>query len=386
MSTCPFKRPRLPTHYYIRFEPPDRSGEEVLFVSSERRRIRLRGRSFREFLQFVVPLLDGNHSVWEVKAQVASVFDPDELDRFLNLLAEYNILQDAETDAMPVEVQRELEPQLNFFHELGLKPREVQERLRGATVVVWGLAGPGAAAALALAAAQVGHLRCVDESPVTYADALLAPSFSSSDLGRNRSEVMCAQITERCPRVSVRAYAEPVKGDSDALRILEGSDLVVCCTDPGMASHFYILNRACLHARISWTSCAVSGFEGIIGPTVVPFETACYVCYKMRCVAAAPNPEYEFSHERFLDQRKQDDSGRRENHAFGTGAIGNLVGLEAIKCLTRMVEPSALGRIVVVDLLTLACRKHSVLRKPWCPACCGQGSKAVHGVEPQAGG
>jgi bacteriocin biosynthesis cyclodehydratase domain-containing protein len=369
MSTFPLKKPRLPSHYYIRFEPPDASGDEVLLFESERRTIRLKGRSFREFLRLVVPILDGTRSLTEIQTEVGALFGPDDLERCLALLAEYNILQDAEPDTMSAEERAQLEPQLNFFHELGLNPHEVQAKLKAATVAVWGLGGTGSTVALALAAAQVGHIRCVDWLPVSGTDPHLTAALLPSDVGRNRAEVVCARIALHNPRVTPYAVTEHVHSDADALRILDGTDLVICCADAGMSSQFYILNRVCLRATIPWTSCAVSGLEGIVGPTIVPRETPCYLCYKMRAVACAPDPEDQFKHERFLDQRKQDDSSRRENHPFGIGVIANLAGLEAIKSLTGIAEPSALGRIIVVDFLTLACRKHVILRKPWCPAC-----------------
>jgi len=317
----------------------------------------------------VVPLLDGTRTLAEIQTAVTPLFPREDVERCLTLLAEYNILQDAESDTMPEEVRSELEPQLNFFHELGLKPHEVQQKLSAATVAVWGLGASGSTVALALAMAGVGQIRCVDGLPVSRTDPHLTPTFLPTDLGRNRAEVICARIAAQNPRVAAHAVTDPVKSDDDASRILDGADLVVCCADAGMSWQFYVVNRACLRASITWTSCAVSGLEGIVGPTVVPRETACYLCYKMRAVACASNPEDDFAQQRYLDRRKQDDSGRRENHPFGVGVVGNLTGLEAIKCLTGVAEASALGRIVVVDFLTMSWSKHVVLRKPWCPAC-----------------
>jgi adenylyltransferase/sulfurtransferase len=377
MAIFPFLRPRLPSHYYIRFEPPDRSGDEVLLFESERRKIKLKGRSFREFLRSVIPLLDGTRTLEEIQAEVIALFPPEDLERCLTLLAEHNLLQDAEPDTMPEDARSELEPQLNFFHELGLAPHEVQRKLTAATVAICGLGGPGSAVALSLASAGVGHLRCVDWLPVTRTDPHLAPAFLPGDVGRNRAEVIRAKIAALNPRVAARAVTEAVQGDDDALRTLDGADFVVCCADIGMSSQFYIVNRACLKLNISGTSCAAGGLEGIVGPTVLPRETACYLCYRMRAVACANDPEDDFAHHRYLDRRKQDDSGRRENHPFGVAVIGNLAGLEAIKCLTGIAEPSALGRIVVVDFLTLSCSKHVVLRKPWCPACSPEAAAAT---------
>jgi bacteriocin biosynthesis cyclodehydratase domain-containing protein len=95
----------------------------------------------------------------------------------------------------------------------------------------------------------------------------------------------------------------------------------------------------------------------------------------MRAVACSVNPEDAFAYERYLDHRKHDDSGTRENLAFGVGIAANMVGLEALKELTNIGQPSAVGRIVVFDLLELTCSRHVVLRKPWCPACFGKNRK-----------
>jgi adenylyltransferase/sulfurtransferase len=382
MSSSPFSRPRIPGHYYIRFEPPDHSGDEVLLFDSERRKVKLKGRSFHEFLRSAVPLLDGTRTLAEVQAELADLFAPEDLAACLGLLAEHHLLQDAGADATPEDVRSELAPQLNFFHELGLVPHEVQRKLGASAVVVWGLGGPGASAALALAAAGVGRLRCIDALPVARTDPHLVPAFTAAEVGRNRAEVVRARLAERFPRVEAVAVTDPVADDADALRAIEGADLVVCCADAGIAAHAYILNRACLKANIPWTSCAVSGFEGVVGPTVVPHETACYLCYKMRSVACAANPEDELAHQRRLDRRRRDDSDRRENHPFGVGAVGHLVGLEAVKCLTGLAPPSALGRIVILDFLALACRAHTVLRMPWCPAC-SPAAGAAGGTAPE---
>src|SRR5690242_3702597 len=92
------RKPRLPTHYYIRFEPPDSSGDEALMISSERRRIKIKGHSFREFLEHVVPLLDGRHTIEEIRAQVSGVFAPQDLDASLDVLAAHNLLEDGATE------------------------------------------------------------------------------------------------------------------------------------------------------------------------------------------------------------------------------------------------------------------------------------------------
>src|ERR1044072_1236314 len=170
MSTPTFNRPRLPTHYYIWSEPPDQSGDEVLRFASAQRRIKLKGHSFREFEQYVIPLLDGRHTFQEIAETVADVFDAEDLAAGLRILAEHRLLTDTDERTPQSEPPESLAPQLNFFHEMNIDPEEIRSLLSRATVTVFGLGGAGAGAALALAAARVGHLRLVDSMPVGGAD------------------------------------------------------------------------------------------------------------------------------------------------------------------------------------------------------------------------
>jgi len=369
MSSHPFKKPKLPSHYFVWCEPPDDSGDELLHIVSDRRRFKLKGHSFREFQRSVIPLLDGEHTREEIQRAVAELFAPEDLDRCLQLLADHRLLHDADGDSLGALVGEMIVPQLNFFHEMDADAAAAQARLLNATVTVVGLGGAGALATLSLAAARVGALRCVDALPVGAQDPYLSPVFSMGEVGTPRAAVVAGRVEGLASSVKTMVNTDPLESDADVLRAIEGSDFVISCLDPGQSSLVYKLNRACLAARLRWSSCVVAGAEAILGPTVHPFETACYLCYKMRTVACAGNPGDEFAFERFLDQRKRNDSGRRGNVVFGVAIAANMLALEVVKSLTGFAPPSALGRIVVFDLLELSSSRHVVLRKPWCPAC-----------------
>jgi adenylyltransferase/sulfurtransferase len=252
---------------------------------------------------------------------------------------------------------------------MNMNARDTQHRLAKATVSIIGLGGVGASAALALAAARIGTLRCFDPLSVSATDPYLCPAYSPEDLGTPRAEVVRRKIELLDPAAGIDARMDALDSDETVVSAINGSDFVLCCADPGAGNTIYKVNRACLQTGTSWTSCTVSGFEGVLGPTVHPRQTPCYLCYKMRAVSCAENPEDEFAFQRFLDRRKHEDSGRRENLVFGVGVIANLAGLEVMKALTEFHPPSSEGRIVVIDFLDVSCKKHLVLRKPWCPAC-----------------
>jgi molybdopterin-synthase adenylyltransferase len=380
MSSFPYRRPQIPSHYYILSEPPDEKGEEVLRFVSDTRSVKLKGRSFRDFQQQVVPLLDGTRSFDDIANAVADLFAPADLHAALTLLAEQNLLRDASLATQSDDpVSRE--PQGNFLHEISGQPAEVKQRLAAAAVAVLGLGAIGAGASLALAASGVGTLRLIDDLLVNPVDPYLCSHYSRSDIGAGRADSLGRRLEQAEPRAAVVVQDARLETDGDVAAAIGGADFVLCCVDAGQASLAYKLNRVCLASGTAWIACDCSAAEITVGPLVVPGQTACYLCYKMRLVAGSETPEDEFAFQSFLDRRKQDDSAHRQNLVFSAGLGSHLVALEAFKQLSGVLPPVTRGRIFVFDTLQLTATPHVVLRKPWCPACsvAAAGDPVAHG-------
>ncbi|HEV7474350.1 MAG TPA: TOMM precursor leader peptide-binding protein [Pyrinomonadaceae bacterium] len=350
------------------FDPPDEAGDEVLHFVSERRSLKLKGRSFREFHQRVIPMLNGKHSIEEIETATADVFPGDELRDALEVLASQGILVDAPQQSVNSEIAERMAPQLNLFHDLapGLA---LQDRLAAATVAVLGLSGAGAGIALSLAAAGVGTIRCIDSLNIAPSDVYLAPFTGVPAVGTGRAETISALLKQAAPQVRAVADDRKLESEDDLRAVIDGADIVACCLDAGQSNLIFKLNRVCLAMRMRWIACSLGGAEIVAGPAMHPGHGPCYLCYRMRAVACAGNPDDAFAYERFLDRRKQDDSPRRENLVFGAGLAANFVGMEIVKELTDLAEPSLVGRILTIRLTDLTVEKHSVLQKPWCPAC-----------------
>lgn len=362
------QNPLLPTHYSVWFDPPDEKGDEVLHFVSERRSLKLKGRSFREFHQRVIPMLNGKHSIEEIETATADIFPADELRDALGLLADQGIVIDAAAYTVSSDVAERMAPQLNLFHDLA-PDAPLQKSLEMATVAVLGLSGAGPALALSLAAAGVGTIRCIDSLPLVPSDVYLAPFTGVPSVGASRAETISELAKRAAPQVQIVADDRKLESEDDLRAAIEGANIVACCLDASQSNLIYKLNRVCLATGMSWITCSLSGAEIIAGPAMHPGKGPCYLCYRMRTVACAGNPDDAFAYERFLDRRKQDDSARRENLVFGAGLAANFVGMEIVKELTGLAEPSLVGRILSVRLTDLNIDKHFVLRKPWCPAC-----------------
>ena len=137
MTGSKLLRPKLPSHYLLRFEPPDRSGDEALVITSERRRIKLKGHSFREFLYEVVPLLDGTRTTEEIQHLVSDTFAPADLTAALELLAAEGLLEDqgrevppaphhCEAEILAVDLEHKLALHQLFEHRLDFLSRSTR--------------------------------------------------------------------------------------------------------------------------------------------------------------------------------------------------------------------------------------------------------------------
>jgi bacteriocin biosynthesis cyclodehydratase domain-containing protein len=359
-------KPLLPKHYRVRVEDGGDGGR--LVFTSENRRVFIAGQSLGLFAERVLPLLDGRRTLAEIQDLVAADFGASAVERAVSLLERHRIVEDAERAAIPPEVHERLEPEINYFREVSPDPARAVDRLADATVAIVGLGAFGAVAAAALAAANVGHLLLVDGAAVSPSDPFLAQIFGLDDVGRPRTDVIRDRIRALNPAAAVEAIAGGLSSEDEVATVVRGADFVLGCLDPGLSSITLMLNRACLAQRISWTSGRVSAFDGIVGPTVIPYETACYLCYEQRAVACNEDSPGTLAELAQFREMRTDTSRHRENLAFGAGIVGHLLALEAFRTLIAERPPRA-GRILTVDFATSLTKEHLVLRKPWCPAC-----------------
>jgi len=369
-----FQKPLIPSHFSIWYEPPDESGDEILRIVSQRRSLTLKGRLFREFNRRVRPMLDGRHSMAEIVAATADVFSEDDLSSALSMLANHGIVIEAASEGLPDEAAERMMPQLNWFHEMTEGGRVLQQRLASAEVAILGLGGAGATTALGLAAAGVGRIVCVDAEPLAPPDLYFSPFFSADLLGRKRADAFRAHVSQSAPQVEVAPLTDTVGSEEELWQAIEKAHFVISCLDAGMVNLAYKLNRLCLRQRKPWLCVTMEGAEVSVGPVFSPPDGPCFMCCRMRAIACAANPEAGFLVERHLDRAKADRSSSRESLVFGAGIAANIAGLETVKLLTGAADLTLVGRMLTVGLQDLRVQKHTVLKKPSCPACSASGA------------
>jgi adenylyltransferase/sulfurtransferase len=223
-----------------------------------------------------------------------------------------------------------------------------QECLRTSRVLVVGAGGLGSPAALYLAAAGVGTLGIADADAVELSNLQRQILHGTPQLGQAKVESARARLHGLNPGVAVIAIPQRIT-EANAQSMLADYDVVLDCTD-NFPSRF-LLNAACVRLGKPLVFGSVYHFEG---QTTV-FDARRGPCY--RCLFP------DLPSEAYMAERAQ--SG-----ILGAvpGIIGAVQATETIKLLLGVGEP-LIGRLLLLDALTMRFREVRLQRQPDCPLC-----------------
>src|SRR5208337_1286125 len=225
---------------------------------------------------------------------------------------------------------------------------EGQRKLKAARVLCVGAGGLGSPLALYLAAAGVGTLGLVDLDVVDASNLQRQILHSTHDVGRKKLDSAEEKLAALNPTVRVVKH-ETMLSSANALDILKDYDIVADGTDNFPTR--YLVNDACVLAGKPNVYGSVFRFEG----QASVFATREGPCY--RCLYPEPPPP-----------------GMVPSCAEG-GVLGILPGLIGIIQATEVIKlilgkgESLVGRLLLVDALSMRFRELKLRKNPDCPAC-----------------
>src|SRR5262245_27747548 len=223
-----------------------------------------------------------------------------------------------------------------------------QQRLKRASVLIVGAGGLGSPAAMYLAAAGVGRIGIADADRVDPSNLHRQLLHRTDDVGSLKADSARETLGSINPHVRVEPIGERVSA-ANALDLVTTYDVVIDGTDNFPTR--YLLNDACVLTGRPLVYGSVDRFEG----QVSVFASEHGPCY--RCLFPRP-PK----------------AGTVQNCADAgvlgvlPGLIGTLQATEALKLIVGLGEP-LIGRLLIVDTLTMRFRTIGVDRDPTCPAC-----------------
>jgi adenylyltransferase/sulfurtransferase len=223
-----------------------------------------------------------------------------------------------------------------------------QLRLKAARVLIVGAGGLGSPTALYLAAAGVGTLGLVDNDVVDASNLQRQILHTTDAVGQPKLESARAQLHALNPNVRVETHAGWLTS-ANAMEIVGAYDIVIDGTD-NFATR-YLVNDACVLLDKPNVHGSVFQFEG----QASVFATHDGPCY--RCLYPEPPPPG-------LVQNCA------EGGVFGVlpGMIGTIQAVETLKLILQTGD-LLVGRLLMIDALTMRTRTVQFDRDPECPAC-----------------
>jgi molybdopterin/thiamine biosynthesis adenylyltransferase len=169
---------------------------------------------------------------------------------------------------------------------------EPQAKLARARVTVVGIGGTGGVAALALAAAGVGRLHCVDPDVVELSNLSRQVLYTEDDIGVAKVDAALARLGRLNTDITVSAEQRRIESAEDVLPLARDCDVLLLSADKPPDVRVWT-NRACLAAGRPWVDAGYHGPLVQVG-VYVPGEGACWECLhdssRERQVADGANP------------------------------------------------------------------------------------------------
>lgn len=316
-------------------------------------------------LPSLLPLLDGRHAIEDLAAEIGEAFRP-EIENFLALIGRKGFLGKAPPDGAGRDPAAALSAHDRAYWSLyGAGAAEAAKRLSQATVLVAGLGDVGTVVATTLAASGVGRLVLADPggaSPVPPH----APDENKA-FERSRAEAVALFLRRRYATSIVTLPAAVDEGTGWDEAVAKASVVAVLSDNMSMAGYDRT-NEACIKHGVRWVSARIDRQRAIIGPFVIPRQTACFACFEARSRANADHPEdHEALYRHWKEVRGCD--GTWPSLLPFAGIVGNFVALDLLRVLAGEHLSAAAGRVIHIELSTMERSVHEVLKLPRCPAC-----------------
>jgi len=314
----------------------------VTLVDLGDNRMQLRGAEFSltlqhplfiETFQSVHTLLDGQRTVDEIVASRDPKYLPTTITFLLKMLRANGILQEGVVSPSPPltpENLKENENLVQFFSHFVLDPVGTLALLHQARVALIGS----------------------DSIKNRIQQGLLGMGFGS--------------LLE-IEGLSKKTAYDPSQLHKEVIGQLEEVDFLIACQDSTDYRFFQTLNAVCLETQTRWMHVSIFGTKGLMGPTIIPHQSACYVCYDKR--VASNSSELQG----YLAYQKQSIAANgSKNEGFLNplwSTLAEQVTLEVARIISGFAPPKTIGRMYEFEATTPLVDGHDVLRLPRCPAC-----------------
>jgi hypothetical protein len=208
---------------------------------------------FIETFQSVHTLLDGQRTVEEILSSSDPKYLPTTITFLLKMLRANGVLQEGVISPPPPltpENLKENETLVQFFSHFVLDP--------------------------------VGTLALLHKARV----ALIGSDSITNRIHKGLLGMGFGSLIE-IEGLSAKTAYDPTQLHKEVIDQLKEVDFLIVCQDTTDHRFFQTLNAVCHETGTRWMHVAISGTKGLMGPTIIPHQSACYVCYDKRVASNA---------------------------------------------------------------------------------------------------
>lgn len=336
-------------------------GPEKLFV--------MQGKNISDIFFKLYPKLDGTRTIDELLTDL-KVSKYDALDivtkmyekNFLEEITPHTLLEFSPSEKILYDRQ------INFFSIFTDKKFDFQHMLKKSRVAIFDLGRVGSQVLLSLAISGVGKLIGIDHRNVGKSD--IDTFYLKEDIGMKRCDVaykVCKRVNSN---IQFNGISKKITSANEITDCLGDVDLAILCQDGPSILEYQWMNEACLKREIPWMSARLEGYIGTIGPSIIPYQTACYTCYELQMKANLLYYDEYLMFEKFLIRKRIEENEKNYGEMnFFPIVLGNHLAMEAIKSLLNFPTTSPYGKIYLFNFFTHETSSHEVLKLPTCPSC-----------------
>ena len=224
-----------------------------------------------------------------------------------------------------------------------------QQKLLASRVLIIGLGGLGAPAALYLAGAGIGTLVLADDDEVHLSNLQRQILFTTDDVAQPKALVSQRRLAQINPDIRLLAVQQRLEGEALKEEVAR-ADVVLDCTD-NMTTR-QAINAACVALDTPLITASAVGFGGQMMVLTPPWTQGCYRCLW-----------------------PDEDEPQRNCRTAGilgpvVGVMGTLQALEAIKLLSGM--DAGHNTLRLFDARSGSWRQLALQRAKGCAVCGGQ--------------
>jgi molybdopterin/thiamine biosynthesis adenylyltransferase len=282
----------------------------------------------------------------------------------VEFLCEQRIVTDVcAGEALPTYLAT-LERQIEFFADFTVSPIDVQERICGSRVGIVGLGTVGGMIADQLCRMGVGSICAIDPDTVSSSNLARHTLFTAKDVGKAKVDATEGARKAVRPGLDYRGKQVNIAGEADVEEFTASCALLINCADqPSVAHTSEWVGRACMKTRTAHI--LAGGYRthlGFLGPTVIPFETACWKCFADDY--PANDPFGKLGWQPLVASRVSGGSLMPM-----AGMVASLHAWEAVRVLTGLLPPIMVNRKAEIDYISLRLNWYEVNRDPGCSVC-----------------